>query len=81
MNISLKAADFADDFDQFYVDHTSKDIPTIHQKIVSKAEKKFWMLESKLKDQSVQSKGCCFKLHSAIGLQCESICWESSSSS
>ena len=55
MNISLKAADFADDFDQFYVDHTSKDIPTIHQKIVSKAEKKFWMLESKLKDQSVQS--------------------------
>ena len=81
VNKSLKIADSADDFDQLDVDHTSKDIPTIHQKIVSKAEKKFWILESKLKDQSVQSKGCCFKLHSAIGLQCESIRLESSSSS
>ena len=45
-NKSLKTADSADDFDQLDVDHTSKDIPTIHQKIVSKAEKKFWNLDA-----------------------------------
>ena len=45
-NKSLKIADSADDFDQLDVDHTSKDIPTIYQKIVSKAEKKFWNLDA-----------------------------------
>ena len=42
---SLKTADSADDFGQLDVDHTSKDIPTIHQKIVSKAENKFCNLD------------------------------------
>ena len=44
--ICQQNADSADDFDQLDVDHTSKDTPTIHQKIVSKAEKKFWNLDA-----------------------------------